>query len=79
MKRTIQIWIEDPRIEKDGDFYTAYSDQLQLVACGFSRKEADERLDGVIQASLNAMAKEGVIFETLQKLNIAIFPDEGVL
>ena len=70
MKDTIQIWVEDPEIKKDGDFYIAHNKQLQLVACSLNEEEAVENLEGLLKTSFTALAKEGIIFETLDKLNI---------
>jgi len=70
MEKGIQIWLKDPRIEKDGDFYVAYNDQLQLVGCGINEEEAVENLRNVIRTSCGALVKEGILFETLNNKGI---------
>lgn len=70
MKATFEIWLEDPEIERDGDFYIAHNKQLQLAACSLSEKEAVENLEGILKTSFKALAKEGTFFDTLDKLNI---------
>ena len=70
MEKALTIWLEDPRIEKEGDFYTAYSDQLQLVGCGLTSDDAEQNLKDAIITSLKALLKEGTLFETLDKKGI---------
>jgi predicted RNase H-like HicB family nuclease len=66
----ITVWLEDPRVEKEGDFYSAYSDQLQLVGCGLTRDEAEQNLKDAITTSLKALLKEGVFKEVLDRKGI---------
>ena len=70
MKQTVTIWLEEHRIEREGDFYTAYSDQLQLAGCGFTSDDAHQNLDETIITSLRALAKNGMLFKTLEQKRI---------
>jgi predicted RNase H-like HicB family nuclease len=70
MKQTYSIWLDDPRIEKEGDFFVAYLDQLNLVACGATAEEASEELTNVVKTSFKGLDKQGVLFKTLDKIGI---------
>jgi len=66
----ITVWLEDPRIERDGDFYIAHSDQLQLLGCGLGEAEARQNLKDTILTSFKALDKRGVLIQTLDKRGI---------
>ena len=72
--KTIAIWLEKPRIEREGDFYIAYSDQLQLVGCGHTEDAATLELEAVVRTSLQALNLEGLLVETLEKKGIPYKP-----
>ncbi len=66
----LQLWVDDPVIEKDGEFYTAYNEKLQISACGISKEEAISKLEDTIKTSFKALSEEGVFIETMKKLGI---------
>ena len=66
----ITIWLEDPRIERDGDFFIAYADGLKLLGCGLTEIEAVESLTDAIKVSFMALDERGILFKTLDKRGI---------
>jgi hypothetical protein len=66
----ISVWLHDARIEKDGDSYIAYSDQLKLVGCGVTADDAAAELRQVIIVSLKALEHQGKLELTLNKMGI---------
>lgn len=66
----ILVHLDDPRIEKEGDYYLAYSDQLKLVGCGLTISDAEEELYNVVKTSLKALMFEGTFPETLDAMGI---------
>ena len=69
-KAVITVWLEEPIIERDGDFYVAHSEQMQLSECGLTEAEAERNLQNAIITSCKALMVEGVLFETLEQKNI---------
>ncbi|HUT96867.1 MAG TPA: hypothetical protein VMW60_01975 [Dehalococcoidales bacterium] len=66
----IIIHLDNPRIEKEGEYYIAYSDQLKLVGCGLTVSDAEKELYSIVKTSLKALMFEGTFPETLKAMGI---------
>jgi len=60
----------EPRLEQEGDLWTAYCDELGLASCGESLDEALENLRRAITAFCRALARKGSLEETLDRAGI---------
>jgi predicted RNase H-like HicB family nuclease len=60
----------EPRLEQEGDLWTAYCDELGLASCGESLDEALENLRGAITAFGRALARKGLLQDTLDRAGI---------
>lgn len=69
-KSAITVWLEEPIIKRDGDFFIAHSEEMQLVGCGLTSEDAKKDLGDAITTSMKALLKNGKLFETLDKLEI---------
>ncbi len=50
-----------PRIEQDGDLWSAYCDELKLASCGTTREEAEHNLRESLEAFGRAVRKGGML------------------
>jgi predicted RNase H-like HicB family nuclease len=47
-----------PRIEQDGDLWSAYCDELKLASCGATREEAEHNLRDTLAAFGRAFRRQ---------------------
>jgi predicted RNase H-like HicB family nuclease len=66
MEYGIEIWVEEPRIEQDGDFYVAHNEQIQIAECGKTAEEAEKNLEIAIRASFRALQQQDKLIEVLE-------------
>ena len=64
------VWLDDPEIVRDGNYFIAYSVELKLVGCGASELQARENLDEVIRTNLRTLISVGSLEKTLTELGI---------
>jgi len=59
-EQVIRFSIE-PRVEQEGDLWTAYCDELGLASCGENLDEALENLRRAITAFCRALGRKGLL------------------
>ena len=60
-----------PRIEQDGDLWSAYCDELKLASCGATREEAEHNLRECLAAFGRAVRRQpGALENILDEFNV---------
>jgi len=54
-----------PRLEQDGDLWSAFCDELRMASCGTTDEEAILNLLRTLQALGRALRKRGILEKTL--------------
>jgi len=60
----IEFFVE-PRMEQDGDLWSAYCDELGLASSGTTEEEARQNLLRTLEAFSRALRKRGLLQKTL--------------
>lgn len=68
-RRAWMLWFK-PRIEQEGEMWSAYYDVLGLGDCGSTKEEAVENLKQMIRLYCSGLYKRGILEQRLQEKGV---------
>lgn len=70
MENTLTLVIQEPRFEKDENFWIAHCDKMEISSCGKTKQEALTNLENSIRSYCFSLNEIGLLLSRLREKGI---------